>query len=64
MLHVPHAIPAQRLPATRDVLYDSFPRRECDRMVRADSGGMPAHPGVLEPGACKVYQLSSLRGLD
>lgn len=64
MLHVLHAIQAQRLSTTRDVLHNSFPRRECYRMVRADSSRMPAHLCVLESGTCKVYQLSSPRGLD
>ena len=64
MLHVPHAVQTQRLPATGDVFDDSFPSRECNRVVRTDRGCMPTHFRVLESGACKVYQLSSLWRLD
>ena len=64
MLHVPCAVQTQQIPATGDIFDDSFPSRECGRMVRTDRGCLPTYLRLLEPEAWKVYQLPSVRRLD
>ena len=64
MLHVPCAVQTQQVPTTGDIFDDSFPSRKCGRMVRTDRGCLSTDLRLLEPGACKVYQLPSAGRLD
>ena len=64
MLHVPCAVQNQQVPSTGDIFDDSIPSCEWGRMVCTDRGCLPTYLRLLEPGACKVYQLPSVRRLD
>ena len=64
LLHVPCDIQAHRLLTTGDVLDDSVSICKRGRMVRTHCGCVPTHLRVLEPGACKMYQLPSFWRLD
>ena len=64
MLHVPCVVQDQQVPATGDIFDDNIPSRKCGRMVFTDRVCLPTYLRLLEPGACKVYQLPSVRRLD